>query len=957
MAITDSPRIRARLVDMALMESTEERSEAAISPREREVLDLLGEHLTNAEIGDRLYISVRTVESHAASLRRKLGLADRQELVRYAAGRLARPSKSSESPSQSPLPTALTSFVGREAEREELADALTQSRLVTVVGAGGVGKTRLAIAVAREFVARFDRDVFYLDLVPVTDPAMVLPAFLASLGLSQSSGGRLESALQTLVTDREALLVFDNAEHVVNEVAVLVERVLSSSPRLTALITSRIRLTVPFERVYEIPGLSLADSENADMGDAVQLFVERAAAAGHTVVEKDDLIRISAICEALGGSALAIELAAARVATLGLDGLEAGLGDLMGVLRGGPRADSRHRSLQDTLEWSYLLLDSDDQAVMRRITTFASGFSVSAAKGVAGFGEVDPDIVPDSLASLVNNSLLTTLHGSVDRGHVYRAHETVRQYGHTKIHESDDHEVFERHLQWCTTLALALDEDVRSDDDSWRDRFDAVVDDLRAALEWAASTPEQRDRAHRVATTMGSLLFHRGLIEESQRRYEQAAELAADPGTASTSYRHAAGVATCRVEGEDVMRLLEDAAEAAERAGDPISAAVLRARAAEQINRWSGMFSEPPSQAAAEALLSKAREHIQDDIRVEAAVLVATAHTTSTMEPPDPLIIERALQSARSLKDPLLEDSALDAFTVHYILQGDTAAAAAASSQRLERLAPLTLEIDAAVAIKDALHAAVYINVAAGRLDAARHAGLQEAELPFLREEAYLSKEELMAPDALTGRWHEALRTSQSVKTSWERAGKPIAPGGGIGIAAVAMVHGLRGDHQARLQWMQILSEFRGVELENLNAGPSGTFGAIVGLHYGDYEQTFGLLSAHPKEQHWTTPLFSQWRAGLLCEAAVLSDAPNVEELLTSAETSTAGNPIAALLSTRSAALRMADHSSLPAIAAAFSDADYGYQAARTLIFMGGKQRRKGQAILDDLGAAPMAEP
>lgn len=942
---------------MALMESREEQSEAAISPREAEVLGLLGEHLTNAEIGERLYISVRTVESHAASLRRKLGLASRQELIRYAAGQRAGSSDSPESPPQSRLPTPLTSFVGRVTERAELADALTQSRLVTVVGAGGVGKTRLAIAVAREFVARFDRDVFYVDLVPITDPAMVLPTFLSAVGLSQSSGRLLDSALQARVAEREALLVFDNVEHVLHEVTVLIERVLNSSSRLTALVTSRSRLTVSFERVYEIPGLSLADSEHAHIGDAVQLFVERAAAAGYPPAEKDDLIRIGTICEALGGSPLAIELAAARVATLGLDGLETGLGDLMGVLRGGPRVDSRHRSLRDTLNWSYGLLDSDDQAVLRRITTFASGFSVSAAKEVAGFGEVDPEVVPNSLANLVKNSLLTTQGGSVDHEFVYRAHETVRQYGHAKIHESNDREVFERHLRWFTARAIDLNQEVRSDADTWRDRFDAVVDDLRAALEWAASGPEQRDEAHRLADLMGGLLFHRGLLDESQRRYEQAAELADDASTASISFRRAAEVATCRVEGEDVMRLLEDAAEAAEQAGNGIRAAVLWARAAEQINRWSGMFSKRPSQAAAEALLSKAREHIHEDIRVEAAVLVASASATLTMERPDPVVIERSLQLARSLKDPLLEDSALDALTLHYILQGDIASAAAASSQRLEPLTPLTLEIGASVAIKDALHSAVYINVAAGRLEAARHAGLQEAELPFLREESHLSKEELMAPDALTGRWHEVLRASEDVRTSWERAGKPIAPGGGIGVAAVAMVHGLRGDHQSRKQWLQILSDFRGIELEDLNAGPSGAFDAVVALHHGDYEQAYDRLSADPREQHWTTPLFSQWRAGLLCEAAVLSDAPDVEELLMSAVTSTAGNPIAALFVERSAALHNKDHSSFPAIIASFRHLDYGYQAARTLIFTGGEQRRKGHRILADMGAAPMAEP
>lgn len=943
---------------MTLMDRREEPAEAGISPREAEVLDLLGEHLTNAEIGERLFISVRTVESHAASLRRKLGLANRQELVRYAADRRTRRLTSATSLPPSRLPTPLTSFVGRDTEREDLADALTESRLVTVVGPGGVGKTRLAIAVAQEFVAQFGMDVFYLDLVPVSGPPMVLPAILAALGLSQSSGRLLESALQALMADREALLVFDNAEHVVNEVAVLVERVLSSSPRLTALITSRIRLTVPFERVYEIPGLSLADSRHSHLGDAVQLFIERATAAGYPPVTENELKRVGSICDIVAGSPLAIELAAARLPSLGLDGLEAGLSDQMGVLTGGSRADWRHRSLRDTLDWSYRLLASADQAVLRRISAFASGFIVSAAKEVAGFGDVDAGSVADSLANLVDNSLLTTVGASVEHGILYRAHETVRQYGRVQIDASNDHEVFERHLRWCTTLATELNRDDRSDTESWRARLDAVVDDLRTALDWAASRPEQQAEAHRLSATLGRLLFHRGLINESQKRYEQAAELSDDAVAASTSYRRAAAVANCRLEAEEVMRLLQDAAEAAERAGDAVGAAVLWARAAEQINRWPGMFSEPPSQTTAEALLSKAREHIQADRRVEAAVLVASAHTMVTLEPPDPEVIERALQLARSLDDPFLEDSALDALTVHDVLRLDIASAATTSNRRVERLTSLALELDAAVEIRDALHAAVYTNIAAGRFDAARRAAQLVAELPFLREEPHLAKEELMAPDALSGRWDRVLKASEHVRTSWERAGRPSTPGGGIGVAAVAMVHGLRGDLQAREQWLQTLAAFRGVARENLGAGYSDTFDAIVLLHHGDYQQAHTLLAAEPRElRHWTTPLFSQWRAGLLCEAAVLSGASDADELITSAETSTAGNPIAASIVARAAALHMEDHSTLPSIAASFREADYDYQAARTLIFAGGEQRRRGQAIIGDMGAAPMAEP
>lgn len=935
-------------------------SDAGVSPREAEVLDLLGRHLTNAEIGERLFISVRTVESHAASLRRKLGLVDRQELVRFAALHREESSTPVSLVPPSKLPTPLTSFVGREMERKELANFLTEARLVTAVGPGGVGKTRLAIEVAEELADQFDKEVFYVDLVPVTDPAMVVPAILTALGLSEKSARFLGSALRELVADREALLVVDNAEHLIHEVAAVVERMLNASPRLTVLITSRIRLTVPFERVYEVPGLSLGQAEHSDQGDAVRLFVERATATGYPPVTGSDLLRIDSICDALGGSALAIELAAARLPSLGLDGLESGLRDQMGVLVGGSRADMRHRSLRNTLDWSYRLLDPVDQVVLRRVSTFASEFSVPAARDVAGFGDVDAVDVADSLARLVGSSLLTTVGSSVEHGTHYRALETIRQYGRVQIDAADDQEALEHHLQWCLTVATQLVEAEPEDTNSRDARFDANADDFRVALEWAAGQPGQRLAAHHLAVSLGRLLFQRGRIEESQRRYEQAAELSEDAMTASMSYRRAAAVATCRLEGEEALRLLRAAAEAAERAGDPVASAALWARAAEQLSRWPGMFAEPPSEAESEALLSRARDRTHDDRRVEATVLVAMAHAGSKQRNRiDPELVERALDLARLAGDPLLENSALDALSLLQILRSDITAAAATYRQQVERLTSMALEPEAAVEIRDAIHGAVYTNIAAGRIDDARRAAEHQATLPFLRQDPHLAKEELVAPDALAGRWDRVLSTSKEFRTSWERAGRPGTPGGGIGPAAVAMVHGLRGDTKARDQWLEILAAFRGVDPEKTTLAPGygEVFDAIVLLHHGHSEHAYALLATEPNaRKHWHVPLFSQWRTALRCEAAVLANTTDIDELITSAEASTASNPMASAIVARARAIFAGDHSTLLATATSFDDAGCGYQMARTLIFAGGQERQRGLTILAAIGAAPMAE-
>jgi predicted ATPase/DNA-binding CsgD family transcriptional regulator len=387
-------------------------AEAGVSGRETEVLGLLGEHLSHAEIAARLFISVRTVESHVASLRRKLCVGTHRELVRMAAGyRAAVTGPGLAAPPQ--LPAPLTSFVGRGGERAALAAALGASRLVSAVGPGGIGKTRLAIAVAADVADRFG-GTWYVDLVPVTDPGLLSAAMLACLGVDESSSRLAEDVLAAAVGERRALLVLDNCEHLVNAVAVLTERLLSACPNLSVLVTSRIRLVVPHETVYPVPGLSVPPP-GGEGGDAATLFAERAAAAGAPLpagpagtedVTGSAAHRAAGICRALGGMPLAIELAAARLPSLGLDGLEAGLADQLSLLSGGARQQQRHRSLQDTLDWSYRLLDPREQAVLRRMAVFAAPFGFAAATVVVGYDPVEPAGVADALGRLAEHSLL-----------------------------------------------------------------------------------------------------------------------------------------------------------------------------------------------------------------------------------------------------------------------------------------------------------------------------------------------------------------------------------------------------------------------------------------------------------------------------------------------------------------------------------------------------------------------
>jgi DNA-binding CsgD family transcriptional regulator len=247
-----------------------------LTPREAEVLALLQRRLTNAEIAEALYLSVRTVESHVSALLRKLGAEDRRSLARQVpavapGGHNGGPGTTDQSRSR--LPSPLTPFIGRAAERAALARAVREHRLVTATGPGGVGKTRLALAVGDELCDEYRDGVAFVDLVKVTDPAMVVSAVADAVGVQERAGATRDDTLVAVLADRACVIVLDNCEHVVEAARACIERVLSNCPSVRMLSTSRVRLMLAFEHVFAVPGLSIDD-------DAIALFVARLTAAG-----------------------------------------------------------------------------------------------------------------------------------------------------------------------------------------------------------------------------------------------------------------------------------------------------------------------------------------------------------------------------------------------------------------------------------------------------------------------------------------------------------------------------------------------------------------------------------------------------------------------------------------------------------------------------------------------------
>ncbi len=933
-----------------------------MSAREAEVLAAVSEHLTNAEIATRLFISVRTVESHVSSLLRKLRVSDRRELAQAADEFLAGPAAAwPVRRAAASLPTPLTSFVGRGAEVAALGAALAQHRLVTAVGPGGVGKTRLALRVAEEVADAFPDGVWFVDLVPVTDPSLIGLALAQLLGLGESQGRDIEDVLTGWLAPRRALLVLDNCEHVLEGVGVLLERLLAACPALTVLATSRARLLLPFERAFPVPGLSVAATPDGP-SDAVELFLSRARAGGSEVGEHD-VPRVTALCRGLDGMALAIELAAARLPSLGLDGLEAGLADRLLLLTGGSRLDDRHRSLRSALDWSYALLDEPDRALLRRVSVFAGPFAArSVADVLHGWDPVDPDLVASGLAGLADQSLLVTT--STPGGTRYRTLETIRQYGAALVDDAGEtSEAHARHLAWILAAARRMLPPVMDgpEGDAWRADFDVISTEARQALPRARYVPEQRETAYRVSLLLAELSFARGRPGESQRRYELAGELAPDDAARAGALRLAAGAAEARQFGNEALRLRPMAADAALRAGDRTGAAMELARAAELIRRGPGIIAALPPAGEVERLLERARPLAAGDAGAEARILTAEAFSLDEREPRAQVLVGRALVLAREAGDRLVESSALDVLTSVQTARGDLSGALESAVRRTDLLASLPVTADSALEFFDAFQMASQCAVSAGDLRAAHRLGEGLCDLPFYREEDHLATSRLIVVCLLSGAWDEAVELSELFRAGWERAGRPVAGNLNTAPYAAATVHALRGDEVARAEWMGVVGMLRtpGRPITTIHVGEF--FDALVLLHRGQAADAVALLADSPEEflNHYNG-MWRAWYASAWAEAAVVADLPDAADRVERAGRLTGDNPVVEAVLARAASLLVggeAGRARLAAAATSLHALGARYHWARTLVMLGGDDRERGEQELAALGASPMPWP
>ncbi|MCA1692686.1 MAG: tetratricopeptide repeat protein, partial [Actinobacteria bacterium] len=418
------------------------------------------------------------------------------------------------------LPHLPSSFVGRHQEVVDVASLLGASRLVTLTGPGGMGKTRLAIQVAVELTSQFPDGVWLVELAPLTEPALLPDAFGAVLpGLQHHPARPSAGHVASQIGDQSVLLLVDNCEHLVESCGHLVDFLLRSCPGLSVLATSREPLGIGGEQRWSVRPLSLpapaeVDAASVQASEAGELFLQRATATSPGFQLTEAVApTVAEICARLDGMPLAIELAAARLASLSAADVLERLDDRFRLLTTGSRAVMpRHQTLAATLEWSHDLLSPAEAALLRRVSVFA-GWTPEAAQEVCAGGEVEPDEVVDLLGALAAKSLVIV--ETPDDRVRYSLLETVRAWARTKLEEAaEDAEVARRHASWCLTLAEQAEAGISGREPQlWLDRLDAEYDNLRAALEWARGT-EDCELGVRLVTALATFWRTRGHLGE-----------------------------------------------------------------------------------------------------------------------------------------------------------------------------------------------------------------------------------------------------------------------------------------------------------------------------------------------------------------------------------------------------------------------------------------------------------
>jgi non-specific serine/threonine protein kinase len=465
------------------------------------------------------------------------------------------------------FPKPLTSFVGRERELADCRSLLGETRLLTLTGVGGCGKSRLMLRVAEGLVAEHPDGVWFLDLAPLSDPLRVPEALVAALGVQEEAGRKLTDTLADHLRDKRALILLDNCEQMLGASAEVAASLLQGCAQVRIVATSREAMAIPGELTYQVPSMPLPDPagpagvEAIGRSDSVRLFVERAALVRPNFqLDAQNAPVVAEICRRLDGIPLAIELAAARLKVLATDEIRVRLDDMFRLLTGGSRATlPRHQTLRATIQWSYDLLSPAEQELLRNLSVFAGGWTLEAATAVSG-GDQDEFEVLDALARLVDKSLVVVaVEGADTRKSRYRFLETVRQYALEKLNEAGQGQgARDRHLAYFLGLAsnaqLTGPQQIR-----WLSLLEAEHENLLGALSWCLNMDEGAEPGLRLCGALwrfwnvrGHLTLGREMLDKALRRdgaarpslakfdcLRGASSLALDQGDLAVSRSHA----------------------------------------------------------------------------------------------------------------------------------------------------------------------------------------------------------------------------------------------------------------------------------------------------------------------------------------------------------------------------------------------------------------------------------
>jgi len=432
-------------------------------------------------------------------------------------------------PEGAPPPAQLTSFIGRERETAAVQELLAGTRLLTLTGAGGSGKTRLALEVASRVGARYPDGVAWVELAPLSNPELVPHHVADALGVRRDGIRSAGEALLEALRDWDALLVLDNCEHLVEACARLADSLLKSCPRLRIMATSREALGIGGERAWLVPALTLPEAGRpvtravAAASEAIRLFVERTQAVRPSFALGDEnAAAVAQICRRLDGLPLAIELAAARARVLDPQQIAARLDDVFGLLSSGSRtALPRQRTLRGAIEWSHALLTEPEQILFRRLAVFTGGFTIDAAEAVAAGGAIAVLDLLDLLSGLVDKSLVLLETEALEAR--YRMLETMRQFARERLDAAGEAgELGRRHAQFFLARAESAERFLSNQSEGWQERLAEDLGNLRAAADWFEQDPAGGEDSLRLATALHWFWFGLGHYREARRRLEAA---------------------------------------------------------------------------------------------------------------------------------------------------------------------------------------------------------------------------------------------------------------------------------------------------------------------------------------------------------------------------------------------------------------------------------------------------